>query len=187
LSYFLLIGKFLDKTNFALQGDHVDDMIDMTDEDIMNEALDKLRSIFDDVPEPTKYIVHNWLSDEFAKSAYSYNQEDYYYSRWYLRQSLPGPRWDLANARLHFAGEGTSDAYYGLIQGAIWEGERAAYDVERRLDFISNSDTPTSSPTSSPTMSPTMSPPPLSQVEIFIEFLIEFFQLLLDFLSGITL
>ena len=109
-------------------------MAQMTDEEIVKEAVEKLRSIFGNIPEPSKYILQNWLTDEFTKGAYSSNQVKYYYSRYYLRESLPGSNEDPGNARLHFAGEGTSTGYFGLIQGAIWEGERAGEEVARRLD-----------------------------------------------------
>lgn len=107
----------------TVYADHVDSMMDMTDEEIVEEAVQKLRSVFGNVTEPSKYIVKNWVADEFTKGAYSSNLEEYYWSRFYLSKPLPGE--EARNARLYFAGEGTSPNWYGTVQGAIFEGERA--------------------------------------------------------------
>ena len=111
--------------------------MNMTDEEIAAEAVTKLRSIFGaEVPDPTKSIVQNWLKDEFSKSAYSYNIVDGYYARSALSRSLPGDITEgneKKDSRLHFAGEATSEYYYGLLQGAVYEGTRAASAVVEAL------------------------------------------------------
>lgn len=117
----------------TVNGDHVDNMMNMTDEEVAAEAVAKLRSVFGaSVPDPTKFIVQNWLKDEFSKSAYSYNIVDGFYPRATLSRPLPG---DIEEGnleddmRLHFAGEATSEYWYGSIQGAVFEGDRAAGTV----------------------------------------------------------
>ena len=115
----------------AAQGDYVKAMMDKTDEEVAEIALEKLRKTFDNVPDPDKILVHNWLRDEFSQSAYSYDLEDAYYASRVLGKPLPGR--DPLNARLHFAGEATSENYFGLISGAVFEGERAGYDVAEHI------------------------------------------------------
>ena len=46
----------------------------MTDEEIVAEAVAKLRSVFNNVPDPSDFIVKNWLTDEFSKGSFSYEQ-----------------------------------------------------------------------------------------------------------------
>ena len=52
-----------------------------------------------------------------------------------MGKGLPGLRGrDDVNLRLHFAGEASSSSSFGLVQGAIYEGERAGNDVVDYLD-----------------------------------------------------
>lgn len=114
-------------------------MVDMTDREVVDEAVKKLRSIFgDDVPSPTQFIVKNWLKDEFAKGAYSYDRPDAFYPRWYLGKSLPG-RFAPDN-RLIFAGEATSEPSFGTTHGAIFEGQRAGAEVLENLLYEEDSE-----------------------------------------------
>ena len=118
-------------------------MMNMTDEEIAAEAVAKLRSIFTTqaVPNPTKFIVYNWLKDEFSKSAYSYNIVDGMSARIALFLSLPNYKDDdMDKWRVHFAGEATSKLYYGLLQGAVKEGRKAAKNVKKALDYIKKKD-----------------------------------------------
>ena len=139
-------GKFTQWVNFyhfnggtpilmaAAQADHVKAMMNKTDDEVVEIAMESLRSIFEDAPDPDQTLVHNWLRDEFAQSAYSYDQEDAFYARLAYGQPLPGR--GAEKARLHFAGEATSQFYFGLISGAVFEGERAGYDVAEHLTVI---------------------------------------------------
>ena len=119
-------------------------MMNMTDEEIAAEAVAKLRSIFNEtVPDPSNFIVQNWLKDEFSKSAYSYNIVDGYFARSALSLSLPDYRTNKKEEwRLHFAGEATSEYYYGLLQGAVYEGDRAARKVIKVLKLNPEKDDP---------------------------------------------
>jgi len=101
-------------------------MMNMTDEEVATEAVEKLRSVYGDenVPNPSNFLVKNWLNDENIRGAYSYTKPGNYFPRYYLKRSLPGLR--PPNNILNFAGEATSEDQAGTVHGAVQEGKRAA-------------------------------------------------------------
>lgn len=110
----------------TVNGNHVDSMMNMTDEEVATEAVEKLRSVYGDenVPNPSNFLVKNWLNDENIRGAYSYTKPGNYFPRYYLKRSLPGLR--PPNNILNFAGEATSEDQAGTVHGAVQEGKRAA-------------------------------------------------------------
>ena len=92
-------------------------MESIPDEQVVKEAVGVLRSYFgyDKVPDPSNYIVTDWLNDEFTLGAYSYHQVG---SNRGTRNELFAP----LNDRLYFAGEATSCSYAGSTHGALISG-----------------------------------------------------------------
>lgn len=95
----------------------------LSDEAIVASAMDTLRQIYgDDIPEPLDYQITRWASDPFALGSYSYNAVG----------SVPAMRQDLAaplGESVFFAGEATSEAYFGTTHGAYLSGLQAAQDI----------------------------------------------------------
>lgn len=98
-----------------------------TDEEIVESAMETLRTIFgDEIPDPTDYQITRWASDPFAYGSYTFNSLG----------STPEMRDQLAESagdRLFFAGEATIRDYYGTVHGAYLSGVRAAEEVEGYL------------------------------------------------------
>lgn len=98
-----------------------------SDEEIVAEAvanLGRLSSVTP--PRPEAWTVTRWLSDPWARGAYSYcsvrsNDDD----RAVYARSV--------GDRLHFAGEGTQTHNYGTAQAALRSGEAAAAAIYRRF------------------------------------------------------
>ena len=99
------------------QGKHAIYVESIPDEQVVEEAVSVLRSYFGDdkVPDPSNYIVTNWLNDEFTLGAYSYHQVG---SNQNTRNELFAPLDD----RLYFAGEATSCSHAGFTHGALISG-----------------------------------------------------------------
>lgn len=91
----------------------------MSNEEIQNEALNTLRSLYEGIPYPKQVVVSRWGSDEFSMGAYTFNK---------VGQSAKD-RTVLAKPvkrRLYFAGEGTSSQFFGTTHGALISGVVAA-------------------------------------------------------------
>lgn len=84
------------------------------------EVLAVLRKMYGDdkVPEPTAFMYPTWSLEEWTYGSYS---------NWPQGTTLEQHQNLRANLdRLYFAGEATSQEYFGFIQGAYYEGQIAA-------------------------------------------------------------
>lgn len=96
---------------------------DLTDEQIVASAMKTLRRIYDNVPEPTGWLITRWGSDPLAGGSYSSmapgcDPKDY--------DTLAAP----AGKTLFFAGEHTHDEHPATVHGAYLSGMRAAKEVD---------------------------------------------------------
>jgi monoamine oxidase len=91
-------------------------------EDQRAEALAQAQRLFPELPEPTGFFVTDWLGDPYSKGCYAalFGPGDWL--------NL-GPRLTTPHGRVHWAGTETSLEFFGLIEGAIRSGHRAARDV----------------------------------------------------------
>eukprot|EP01137_Pigoraptor_chileana_P018809 Opistho-2@6352 len=88
----------------------------LTDEQIIEEAVGVLQSLFMDVdvPRPTAWMIPRWLADPYARGSYSnwplgMSQEQH--------EQLKAPL-----GRVHFAGEHMERKHFGYMQGAYYTG-----------------------------------------------------------------
>ncbi len=99
------------------------EMEDWTDEEIIADVLDVLRTVYgDDVPAPTAYLLTRWGKDEWAYGSYSSlgvgaSREDV--------EALAQPVADV----LYFAGEATISNGQATVHGALLSGWHAAKQV----------------------------------------------------------
>lgn len=94
-----------------------------TDDDTKNEVLAVLRDMFGAhaVPDPFAFMYPRWSLEPWAYGSYS---------NWPAGVTLEMHQNLRANVgRLYFAGEVTSTEYYGFLQGAWFEGQRAGAAV----------------------------------------------------------
>ena len=91
------------------------------------ELLAVLREMFgrDAVPEPLDFMYPRWGKTPWARGSYS---------NWPPGLTLEGHQNLRANTgRLWFAGEATSQEYYGYLHGAYFEGKHAGEHIARCL------------------------------------------------------
>lgn len=96
---------------------------EQSDDETKAQILEVLRQMFgdDEVPEPIDFMYPRWGKKPWAHGSYS---------NWPPGLTLEGHQNLRANTdRLWFAGEATSQEYYGYIQGAFFEGRRAGQKV----------------------------------------------------------
>jgi monoamine oxidase len=103
-------------------GEHASSFNDRTDEDVVAEAIEVLRTLFDTVPEPLAAIVTRWETDPFARGSYSHvppgaSPEDH--------ETLAEP----VSPRLVLAGEHTIREFPSTVHGAYLSGLRAAEQI----------------------------------------------------------
>jgi len=72
------------------------------------------------VPASCKMLKTSWASDPFAKGTHSYPKVGASNTRAWKALQL------MQTRNLFFAGEHTSEKYYGTLHGAVFEGQRAA-------------------------------------------------------------
>lgn len=85
-------------------------------------ALDVLRRVVPDLPDPVEAVATDWTNDPLAMGSYSYVPVG----------GSPGDMDALAasaSPRLHVAGEHTVKEYFGTVHGALVSGRRAAAAV----------------------------------------------------------
>ncbi len=93
-------------------------------------SLDEQRSsaaaqaarIFPDLPEPREVHVTDWVSDTYSRGCYAaiFGPGDW------VRL---GPHLTRPHGRIHWAGTETSTEFFGLMEGAIRSGRRAAAEI----------------------------------------------------------
>ncbi|KAH9054744.1 amine oxidase [Lactarius vividus] len=95
----------------------------MTDAQVQSEVMGVLQTMFPNVaiPKPTAFLFQRWFSDPLYRGSYS---------TWpasFIPQHLINLGAPLGN--LWFAGEATSERYFGYLHGAYFEGEAAASQI----------------------------------------------------------
>lgn len=94
-----------------------------SDKQIVDDAMHTLRIMFGkDIPEPIDFQITRWHSDQFAYGSYSFNSVG---SHPKMRSQLATP----ISRKLFFAGEATSENYFGTVHGAYMSGLRAAKEI----------------------------------------------------------
>lgn len=85
-------------------------------------VLRQVRGLFSGLPDPDGYHVTDWLSADYSRGCYAalFGPGD-----WLAR----GPQLTRAEGRIHWAGTETSTEFFGLMEGAVRSGRRAAQAV----------------------------------------------------------
>ena len=89
------------------------------------EALDQVARLFPELPPPIGFHVTDWVDAEYSRGCYAalFGPGDW------VRH---GPYLTAAHHRVHWAGTETSTEYFGLMEGAIRSGHRAATEILSR-------------------------------------------------------
>lgn len=89
------------------------------------EAIAQAATIFPGLPEPTGFRVNNWVRERYSRGCYAalFGPGDWH---------LLGPHLISPHGRIHWAGAETSTEFFGLMEGAIRSGHRAAAEILRR-------------------------------------------------------
>ncbi len=103
-------------------GDFGTKIEEYSDQEIIKSAMEVLRTIYEDIPDPLDSIITRWHQDEFSYGSYSYvkvgaTPEDYDN----LSQAIDN--------KLFFAGEATSKEYPATVHGAFLSGKRVAKEI----------------------------------------------------------
>jgi monoamine oxidase len=88
-------------------------------------ALDQAARLFPRLPSPIGFHVTDWVNEEHSRGCYAalFGPGDW------VRH---GPHLTAAHGRVHWAGTETSTEYFGLMEGAIRSGHRAATEILSR-------------------------------------------------------
>jgi monoamine oxidase len=80
------------------------------------------QSLFPELPEPIAYHATDWVNEEYSRGCYAalFGPSD-----WVSQ----GPTLTTPHGRVHWAGTETSVSFFGLMEGAIRSGQRAAKEV----------------------------------------------------------
>lgn len=91
-------------------------------DDQRDAALAHVRRLFPGLPEPTRCSVTDWLAQRYSRGCYAalFGPGDW------LRL---GPTLTEPHGRVHWAGTETSVEFFGLMEGAIRSGRRAAAEL----------------------------------------------------------
>ncbi len=94
----------------------------LTRDEQVDAATAQAARIFPDLPAPTAVHVTDWLGEEYSRGCYAalFGPGDW------IRL---GPHLTHPHGRVHWAGSETSTEFFGLMEGAIRSGRRAAADV----------------------------------------------------------
>lgn len=109
-------------------GKHGESFSNMTEEDVIHEALQDLKDMFPDRPVNTyfdKGFFINWGADPFSKMGYSYNAVGSAAQRQNLTPVISG--------KIVFAGEATNALYPATVHGALLSAKRAAKRLLKHL------------------------------------------------------
>lgn len=85
-------------------------------------AVAQAGRLFPTLPAPTGFWVTDWVSEEFSRGCYAslFGPGD-----WMSR----GPHLITPHGRVHWAGTATSTEFFGLMEGAVRSGRRAADEI----------------------------------------------------------
>ncbi|MFB7907305.1 flavin monoamine oxidase family protein [Kitasatospora sp. NPDC059146] len=91
-------------------------------EEQRSAVLAQARRLFPQLPEPIGYHVTDWVNEEYSRGCYAalFGPGDW------LAQ---GPQLTEPFGRVHWAGTETSTEFFGLMEGAIRSGLRAAEEI----------------------------------------------------------
>lgn len=86
------------------------------------EAVAQARRIFPMLPDPVAVHVTDWTSEQYSRGCYAalFGPGDW--------QRL-GPHLTTPHGRIHWAGTETSTEFFGLMEGAVRSGHRAAAEI----------------------------------------------------------
>ncbi|MDB5621350.1 MAG: monoamine oxidase [Tardiphaga sp.] len=95
-------------------------------------VLAHARKLFPQLPSPTRCSVTDWLADEYSRGCYAalFGPGDW------MRL---GPTLTEPHGRVHWAGTETSLEFFGLMEGAIRSGRRAANELIHGADVVADS------------------------------------------------
>jgi monoamine oxidase len=85
-------------------------------------ATAQAAQIFPDLPAPSEVHVTDWVSEEYSRGCYAavFGPGDW---------TRLGPHLTRPHGRIHWAGTETSTEFFGLMEGAVRSGRRAAAEV----------------------------------------------------------
>ncbi|KAJ7118949.1 amine oxidase [Mycena epipterygia] len=109
----------------TVTGDYSERIEALSDEQVQAEVLEVLRTMFPNItiPAPTAFFFPRWYSDPLYRGSYA---------NWPASFVRPHHTNLRANVgRIWFAGEATSEKYFGFLHGAYFEGQDAGVRVAR--------------------------------------------------------
>jgi monoamine oxidase len=94
----------------------------LTREEQQDAAIAQAARIFPGLPPPTEVHVTDWLGEEYSRGCYAalFGPGDW---------TRLGPNLTHPHGRIHWAGTETSSEFFGLMEGAVRSGRRAASEV----------------------------------------------------------
>jgi len=97
----------------------------MTDAQVQSEVMEVLRAMFPKVtiPEPTAFHFPRWFSDPLYRGSYS-TWAPSFVPQYLINLGAPV-------GRVFFAGEATSERFFGYLHGAYFEGQVAGAQIVR--------------------------------------------------------
>ena len=103
-------------------GSYAQELETKTDQEIVAQAMERLRQNFANVSEPKDYLITRWSTDPSTWGSYSYLpagvSDDMY-------RQLAQP----VDEKVFFAGEATDPDYPATVQGAYQSGIRVAKEI----------------------------------------------------------
>ncbi len=97
-----------------------------SDADLTSQAVEALRAMFGDVPEPVDAVSTRWGSEQWTLGSYSYVPVGVEFDTY---RDMARPVGD----RLFFAGEATHSRFPSTVHGALLSGRRAARQISGLL------------------------------------------------------
>ncbi|TFK45901.1 amine oxidase [Heliocybe sulcata] len=101
----------------------------MPEEEVKAEVLDVLGKMYPNVtiPEPMAFHIPHWLSDPLFRGSYSNWPANFTREEHGILRAKTGGRG--GKGRVRFAGEHTSERWFGFLHGAYYEGMSAAEEM----------------------------------------------------------
>jgi monoamine oxidase len=105
-----------------ITGSHAHEFAAMAAGEQRAAVMAQIGHLFPDLPAPEAFHVTDWLHARYSKGCYAalFGPGDWL---------AIGPHQARAEGRIHWAGTETSTEFFGLMEGAIRSGERAAREV----------------------------------------------------------
>ncbi|HZM83457.1 MAG TPA: FAD-dependent oxidoreductase [Candidatus Limnocylindrales bacterium] len=85
-------------------------------------VIDQAARLFPELPSPIGFHLINWVREEYSRGCYAalFGPGDW---------ARLGPHLTAPHGRVHWAGTETSTEYFGLMEGAVRSGHRAAAEI----------------------------------------------------------